>query len=183
MQVFSASRNPTLSTDGIQGTMSLIDDSSLEAPVQHLWNTIIPTWFPSIEGYSMATNSAHLNNNNEPDIIVTHHYKVGVVYYGTQILLVECKPPGDAVRSHGWEDTIEGQFHDDLTATLNASARLYGAVAIGKKVQFFKFDGREAGVTKQLTEISARLDLEANAKEIEDMLNHVKQHAPMWSRS
>ncbi|KAJ5799779.1 uncharacterized protein N7518_001847 [Penicillium psychrosexuale] len=101
-----------------------------------------------------------------------------------QILLVECKRPSRDTPL-GWDDTITGQFLDDLSQTLNFSERLFGAVAIGKKVKFYQFDGK-AQVGQQLAPLhQGILDMDDpnGCSQVEGMMNHIKANAWQWAIS
>lgn len=99
-----------------------------------------------------------------------------------QILLVECKRPSQDTPL-GWNDTIQGQFQDDLQQTLNGSERLFGAVAIGTKLKFYRFDGH-AGLGNYLSPLhQGTLDLSESGDlpEIERMLNYIKANGWQWA--
>lgn len=68
-----------------------------------------------------------------------------------QILMVECKRPSSDTPST-WDDIITGQFADDISQNLNAAERPFGAVAIGTKVRFYRFDGK-AALENQLSQL------------------------------
>lgn len=106
--------------------------------VQVIWQEIVTEWFPGRHGYKWGFKSSTLANNNMPDVTViqvsalVQNPRASQEWAKRQILLVECKRPSSDT-TLGWNDTITGQFEDDLSETLNASKRLFGAVAIGKK--------------------------------------------------
>ncbi|RAK96807.1 uncharacterized protein BO80DRAFT_365600 [Aspergillus ibericus CBS 121593] len=99
-----------------------------------------------------------------------------------QILLVECKRPSSDTPA-GWENTIHGQFLDDLSQTLNASERIYGAVAIGSKVRFYRFDGT-APANQQLVQLhQGTIDMCApnGIGQVESMMNYIKANGWQWA--
>ena len=97
-------------------------------------------------------------------------------------MLVECKRPSSDTPT-GWDNTITGQFLDDLSQTLYASERLYGAVAIGLKVRFFQFDGT-APANQQLVQLhQGTFDMGGpnGIAQVEDMMNYIKANGWQWA--
>ncbi|OQD74647.1 hypothetical protein PENDEC_c010G00167 [Penicillium decumbens] len=92
-----------------------------------------------------------------------------------QTLLVECKRPSRDTPLE-WH---EGQFEDDLTENLNASGRLFGAVAIGKKVRFYQFNGKAPAGQKlaQLHRDTIHMSTDSGIIEVERMMNYIKANA------
>lgn len=127
---------------GFASALNLIKNDSLEETVQFLWNTIVVEWFPSSQGFRLGFKTPSLANNNMPEVVVmeiravAHDYEIAGNYPESQILMIECKRPSADTPSQ-WNTALTGQFRDDLSQTLNRSERLFGALAIGKKVKFF----------------------------------------------
>lgn len=126
-----------------------VEPESHEEVVQMLWRMIVTEWFPGRQGYEYEIKAQVLANDNAPGVVIFQILALNPNPQDSedvmerQILLIECKRPSFDTLS-GWYNTITGQFFDDLTESGNTTNRLYGAVAIGKKVRFFRFDGRGA---------------------------------------
>ena len=174
---------------GFRNTLQLVQPHSLEDTVQSLWQEIVNEWFPGRHGYKWGYKAPTLANDNMPDItviqvmIVTANPSLETGWEERQILLIECKRPSRDTPL-GWGDTINSQFKDDLAQTLNASERLYGAVAIGKKVRFYRFDGRAAPDQElvQLHPGTIDMDIEGSITQVENMMNYIKATGWEWAR-
>ncbi|EAU37318.1 predicted protein [Aspergillus terreus NIH2624] len=131
----------------IRLALYLIKPKSLVEAVQRLWQAIVGAWFPVLEGYHCAVKAQMSTNNNMPDIILQilalrQDPTEADGFIERCILQVKCQRPSlDTLGD--WRDTTSTQFLDSLEATSYAVERLHGAVAIGKKVQFYRYDGRE----------------------------------------
>jgi alpha-D-ribose 1-methylphosphonate 5-phosphate C-P lyase len=76
-----------------------------------------------------------LNPNSEPSVNP---------FTEKQILIIECKKPGEDTPG-GWE-SAETQLEHYCEESGGMGVRVYGAVAIGRKVAFYKYDkARMAG--------------------------------------
>ncbi|KAL3469478.1 hypothetical protein BJX99DRAFT_251965 [Aspergillus californicus] len=121
---------------GFQNALELIRPHILEETVQIAWQLILTEFFPGRVGFKYGFKSPILANNNMPDAMVTEVRLLPVFpggplgWYEQQILLVECKRPS-LDTPDGLEDTLTGQFEDDLSQSLNHTGRLFGAIAIG----------------------------------------------------
>ncbi|KAL4909675.1 hypothetical protein BDW74DRAFT_42462 [Aspergillus multicolor] len=146
--------------------LDFIRPTSNEEPVQNLWQIITTTYFPTIEHYRYGFKAPVLGNSNMPDIvifqIIPDPNPANVLSSPErQILLVECKGPKEDTVA-GWTNTINGQFDDDMSENLNASRKIFGAVAIGKKVKFFSYDFNAAPGTPKRVELhQGAIDLAA----------------------
>ncbi|KAJ5199951.1 Cytochrome b5 [Penicillium cf. griseofulvum] len=84
--------------------------------------------------------------NNIPDstiiqiIQAIHIPEVSFEFIERPIFLVVCRHAGDSPLD--WDDTMQAQFIHRLTENSNSSGRLFGAIAIGKKVIFYLFEGK-----------------------------------------
>ncbi|PWY64614.1 hypothetical protein BO83DRAFT_381842 [Aspergillus eucalypticola CBS 122712] len=169
-------------------TLQLIKPHSLEETVQTFWQVIVGDWFRYDQGYKLGIKGPTLANRNMPDVTVIEVMALQANPRSTpdwaerQILMVECKRPSYDT-PNGWSDTIEGQFFDDLQQNLNHSEKLFGAVAIGTKVKFFRFDGK-APVHRRLTPLHRDvLDLKIPSQlvQVEDLLNYIRANGWQWA--
>ncbi|GKZ81324.1 hypothetical protein AnigIFM56816_005839 [Aspergillus niger] len=169
-------------------TIQLIKPHSLEETVQTLWQGIVHAWFPYEQHYKFGFKGATLANRNMPDVTVIKvmalqpNPRSSPDWAERQIMMIECKRPSYDT-PNGWNDTIEGQFLDDLQQTLNHSEKLFGAVAIGTKVKFFRFDGK-APVNRMLTPLHRdTLDLKIPSQliQVENMLDYIKTNGWQWA--
>ncbi|PLB53283.1 hypothetical protein P170DRAFT_434976 [Aspergillus steynii IBT 23096] len=173
---------------GFFSALQLVKSQSLEEAVQYVWQTIISTWFNSLDGYTVSYKASTLANNNEPDGIAIRvmelapKIELSTDFAERQILLVQCNRPSSDTPA-GWDGIVENRFRDDLSQTLNDSEKLYGAVAIGTKVRFYRFDGK-APYNQQLTQLHAgAIDMNApnGITEVENMMNYVKANGWQWA--
>jgi hypothetical protein len=174
---------------GIASALSAIKPDSHEEVVQMLWQLIVIEWFPSRQGYKYGFKAPLLTGNNAPDVIVIQimervpNPRASGDFTERQIMLVECKKPS-ADTPAGWENTVNGQVFDDLSASGNPSNRLFGAVAIGTKVRFYRFDGNASTRQQQLVQMhGGTIDIATTAgvTQVESWMNHVKQQGWQWS--
>lgn len=171
-------------------TLQLVKPHSLEETVQVVWQEIVTEWFPGRHGYKWGFKGSMLANNNMPDVTViqvralVQNPQASQEWAEHQILLVECKHPSSNTPL-GWHNTITGQFEDDLSETLNTSERLFGAVAIGKKVRFYQFNGRAPHNQKvvQLHQGTFDMDTANGITQVENMMNYIKANAWQWASS
>ncbi|KAL4915380.1 hypothetical protein BDW62DRAFT_203689 [Aspergillus aurantiobrunneus] len=115
-------------------TLDAIKPDSSEHAVQSLWSVITAAYFPSEENYALN----FFGNAGMPTIKVRQ--KKAVVaspspwkasdWGERQILQVEYRRPSEDTPAN-WSSM----------GTLNGLDKLFGAVAIGKRVRFFRFDG------------------------------------------
>lgn len=168
----------------------MVKPGSLEETVQSLWQTIIVEWFPARDGYKYGFKAATLANRNQPDISVIQinalvpNPRNSNHFDERQILLVECKRPSlDTPRS--WNDTLAGQLHDDLAQNINSSNRLFGAVAIGKKVKFYQFDGnaRQDHQVSELHHGTFDMGDPNGVTQVERMMDYIKSNGWRWACS
>ncbi|PYH94557.1 hypothetical protein BO71DRAFT_450028 [Aspergillus ellipticus CBS 707.79] len=178
-----AQRQPRLSQ-----YIKAVKKHSLEETVQVVWQGILSKWFPFRQGYKWGIKGSTLSNNNMPDATVIQVCALrpnpsdSEDWAERQILLIECKRPSKDTPL-GWDDTITGQFTDDLSATLNASGRLFGAVAIGTKVRFYQWDGQVLpdGELCQLHPGTFDLATNDGIQEVENMMNFIKARGWEWA--
>ncbi|KAK7431653.1 hypothetical protein QQZ08_001872 [Neonectria magnoliae] len=135
-----------------------------EEPTQILWNTILTTWFPPVGpmAYKLAIKSPTLASDGEPDAIVIEVRFIGngdvrssTQLLENQIFMVECKS-SEYDTTSGWRNAAT-QLIDYLVDNTNGSTRLFGALAIGTKVEVYEW---QYGRNPPLFPIHAgRLDL------------------------
>ncbi|KAL5587092.1 hypothetical protein FOVSG1_012228 [Fusarium oxysporum f. sp. vasinfectum] len=157
--------------------------SAYEEPIQILWNTILQSWFPAVGGqtaYKLATKASVLANNDQSDAVAIDVRLVGAglvrdstMLMEYQIFMVECKSSEHDSNS-GWASAATQLTHY-MEQNTNVSRRLFGAVAIGTKVQFYEWEYRHN--RSSLRPIHpARLDLgdAGDRQTLETMLDHVR---------
>ena len=183
---------PSLRNLGIQSAVDQIKPNSTDWTIQMLWTCILGAWFPSMDGYRLSHSGpdpTNDSNSNTADAVViqvnrldtSQAQSLGRKFNECQIMHIKCKKPSDDTPL-GWTDTRDAQLLNDLQATQNISHRLFGAVAIGTKVQFYQFDGQKASdQLVPLHEGTLDIDDPAHNPEIERILNHIKTHAWDWA--
>ncbi|KAI9929995.1 hypothetical protein ASPWEDRAFT_35244 [Aspergillus wentii DTO 134E9] len=169
-------------------TLQLVKPESLEDTVQPVWQGIVLEWFLGRDGYKWDFKASTVANNNMLNVTVIQVTALAqnplqvqsTEWTERQILLVQCKRP-----SSDRDDTITSQFKDDLSQTLNSSERLFEAVAIGKKVRFYRFDGRAANNQNlvQLHQGTFDMDNPNGIVQVENMMNYVKANGWQWASS
>ncbi|KAJ5627222.1 hypothetical protein N7528_004649 [Penicillium herquei] len=99
-----------------------------------------------------------------------------------RLLIVRCKRPA-ADTPEVWEETVNGQFLEDLSAfNKNPSKRVFGAIAIGTKVRFYKYDGNNSSaLLMPLHEGTFDLRTEEDLVEVEKTLDYVKAEGWSWA--
>ncbi|KAL4937342.1 hypothetical protein BDV06DRAFT_232643 [Aspergillus oleicola] len=172
--------------------MDAILPTSHEEPVQNVWQIIATTYFPAAAHYRYGFKAPILSNNNMPDAIVIQIQPAQANpdprnpndWTERQIMLIECKRPSLDTPG-GWTATTEGQFDDDCSQTLNASQRLFGAVAIGRKVVFYQFDGTVgvggAGRRVPLHPGTLDLDVQTDFVAMTQCMDQIKTQAWNWA--
>lgn len=186
-------RPPSLSHNlGFWSALYAVSLNSVEKTVQILWQTILTEWFPPSQGYKLGFKSGiFLANNKEPDAIVIQITAVQVdsrvrptELSERQAFQLEFKRPSKDTPQE-WEDTTENQYLDDLVTTGNPSNKLYSAVAIGKKVKLYGFDGK-----KSVTWLDWRsymressISMPRGIAQVEQMMNLVKADGWRWAWS
>ncbi|KAL4952029.1 hypothetical protein BDW69DRAFT_185802 [Aspergillus filifer] len=98
-----------------------------------------------------------------------------------QIMLIECKRP-TLDTPVGRLNTIDGQFEDDCSETLNPSS--FGAAAIGRKVQFFQVNANvPVGGAGRHVPLSGILDLDNNVDcaTMTQRMEQVKNQGWAWA--
>ncbi|KAL4966489.1 uncharacterized protein BDV14DRAFT_198944 [Aspergillus stella-maris] len=172
--------------------LALVTPTTHEEAVQKVWEVVTRSYFPDDESYRTRTKSASQSNNTTPDIKIfkvtarhpDSHWRKPTEWEERQILMIECKRPSRDTLL-GWDDTIMGQFFDDLEATLNASGRLFGAVAIGTKIRFYRYDGQlipadpNILVPLHLGILDIRED--ADYPEIAHWMDYIKLYGYQWA--
>lgn len=174
---------------GIASALASIKPTSNDKVVQILWQSIIATWFPPYEGYKWGFKSPLLTTSNATDGIAIQivacvvNPRLSTDFTEYVIMLLECKRPSDDTPS-GWDNTVKGQFLDDLEAIGNPKAKCFGAVAIGTKVRFYRFDGRQQTLPQKLVQIhQGDIDLSTDAGrfEVGQMMDTVKAQGWQWA--
>ncbi|KAL3456633.1 hypothetical protein BJX64DRAFT_270331 [Aspergillus heterothallicus] len=184
-----ATYTPSLQNNiGFINALQLVKPNSLEETVQMVWQLIVTEWFPGRDGYKYSFKGPSLANGNMPDVTVIEVRAVVQNPRHTphwaerQILLVECKRPSRDTPL-GWEDTLTAQLEEDMSQTLNDSGRLFGAIAIGTKVRFYRYDGRadEGQTTTRLHQGTFDLREPAGISQVENMMNYIKAVGWQWA--
>ena len=102
------------------------------------------------------------------------------------VFLVECRRPSSVTGTESnWTDTVNNQFRENLSRTLNDSKGLFGAVAIGKKVRFYRSDGKKP-YEQQIVQLhQGTFDMGGpdGIVQVEDMMNYIKENAWQWANS
>ena len=170
----------------VRSALSAIKPESHEEVVQILWQAILIEWFPQREGYKFAFKGAVLANDNAPDAVVIRIVAVNTdpqdstEFHECPILMVECKRPSLDTPA-GWENTLQGQALEDLREI--GSNKLFSAVAIGKKVRFYRFHKDAQPELVPLHPNTIDLNNLANEAQVDTMMNFVKQHGYQWAMS
>ncbi|KGO35837.1 Cytochrome b5 [Penicillium expansum] len=171
-------------------TMMLMKPNSLEAAVQDVWQTIIGSWFYPSDGYKWSIKAPILANNNLPDGTVIQVIQVFQIPAATfewiehPIFIVLCKRPSSDTPSLDWDDTMQSEFLHRLSENSNSGGteRLFGALAIGKKVKFYRFDGKTQPNQRlaQLHQDTIDLEKANGPAQVEGMMNYIKINAWLW---
>lgn len=173
---------------GFISALFKIKPHSLEETVQVTWQAIIATWFPVPRGYRCHPKRPCLTNNNMPDAVVIQVIALDPNpinqdedFAERQILLVECKRPSLDTPQE-WDDTVKGQFQDDLSTNLNSSEKDFRAVAIGTKVKFYRFDGQSTSQPLEpLHQGTIDMATDSGITEVERMMDYIKTNAWQWT--
>ena len=74
-------------------------------------------------------------------------------------------------------------FREDLSSTSNDSKKALGAVAIGKKVRFYRFDGKKPYEQQivQLHQGTFDMGTPDGIVQVEDMMNYIMENAWQWA--
>lgn len=172
----------------VLSALSAIEPQSKEKVVQMLWQVIINEWFPPREGYKYPIKTPVLTNDR-PDFVVLQIRAVILdptrenQFIEHLILQIECKRPSFDTPSD-WENTTDHQFLEYLEASGGDSNKMYGAVAIGKKVQFHRYDGTQGTTVQKLVPLHNEpidFDQDGSYEQVEAMLNMIKATAWQWA--
>ncbi|KAK1146028.1 hypothetical protein N8T08_003676 [Aspergillus melleus] len=153
-----AAQMPSLQSNiGFLNTLHSVKPHSSEGAAQYAWQAIVTEWFPGCNGYKWVFKPATPGDSNMPNVT---------------ILREECKPPSN----EEWHSAI---------ATERNGKRLFGAVAVGKKVRFYQFDGREPSgqAVVQLHQDTLDMDDSDDIVQIETWMGYIKMNAWQWSGS
>ncbi|KAJ5611714.1 hypothetical protein N7528_008819 [Penicillium herquei] len=186
---------PTLSlisNIAIRSALIHIKPGSREGTVQDLWNIIVADRFPGREGYRYLWKRPN-NSFNEPHIILIQLYDRPPTSQTSsdfndsddsderKIFLMKCKSaPLDTPPN----DTEEERIFDELLQALSDKGKVFGAVAIGKKVRFYRFgeEDSESGMS-QLHVGTIDLDAPNGMVQVEEILRHIKANSWQWTSS
>ncbi|PLB38548.1 uncharacterized protein BDW47DRAFT_105035 [Aspergillus candidus] len=82
-----------------------------------------------------------------------------------------------------WGDTARSQLKDDVSPSLHASDRLFGALAIGKKVRFYQFNGESLEDQKLVALHQGTIDMDESTgiTHVENMLDYIKANRWNWA--
>ncbi|KAJ5710074.1 hypothetical protein N7493_009666 [Penicillium malachiteum] len=178
-----------LSNVAIRSALRHIKPGSHEGTVQDLWNIIVLDRFPSHEGYKYLWKGPN-NSLHEPHIIIIQLYDRPPTSQNSsdfddsderQIFLMKCRsapldiPPND---------TEEERIFDELLQALNDKGKIFGAVAIGKKVRFYRFEEADSeNSISRLHDGTIDIDDPDGTVQVEEILGHIKANACQWTSS
>ncbi|KZF21609.1 hypothetical protein L228DRAFT_261763 [Xylona heveae TC161] len=141
-----------------RGVTAIIDDitpTSLESKTRSFWITMLPAYFPDTD-YSIEAEP-YLEN------------KTGVA--NGDLLFIESKR-ANVDKPSVWEETERGQLLNHVKANRNANDCAYGAIAIGRKVKFYFYNGKELLFLYGPYSIEVRSDAEAIVKVFDEIKTH-----------
>ncbi|KAH8425419.1 uncharacterized protein LDX57_003172 [Aspergillus melleus] len=156
---------------GFLNTLQSVKPHSPEGAVQYVWQAIVTEWSPGRDGYKWVFKPATPGESNLPNVTV---YQIKPLQNAKewderQILRVECKPPS----SEEWHSTIATELN---------GKRLFGAVAVGKKVRFYQFGRGPSGqAVVQLHQDTLDMDDSDDIVQIETWMDYIKMNAWQWS--
>ncbi|KAJ5724048.1 hypothetical protein N7488_002083 [Penicillium malachiteum] len=80
--------------------------------------------------------------------------------------------------------TEEERIFDELLQALNDKGKIFGAVAIGKKVRFYRFGeaDNESGMS-QLHDGTIDIDAPNGMLQVEEILRHIEANSWQWTSS
>ncbi|KAF4974939.1 hypothetical protein FZEAL_8202 [Fusarium zealandicum] len=146
-----------------------------EAQVRQTWLNILAHNFPPVDGYMIAAEADA--GSGRLDVQVSE-----VVYQGRRdesiFFVVECKNPRYEGAIESWEDAVE-QLFGYLAAVarrerLRPGGRKWGAVSIGKSVQFWKYVEGELSL-RPLHSNALRLDRQYQS--VQQWLDYIKERS------
>ncbi|KAF8246983.1 hypothetical protein K440DRAFT_661717 [Wilcoxina mikolae CBS 423.85] len=143
-----------------------IENDTDEGPVQTAWTNICRHIFDTYD-YLIETN--HRWNTQFPDVIVVGIRGFSTGISGVDLLVVECKRQQENARDTHFDDWASSQLSDQLVESINGS-HIFGAVAIGNKVKFYRLN---AGKSKAKS-ISTILSISEHADEVDLRLEMMK---------
>ena len=177
-----ATYTPSLQRNlGLLNTLQLLKLHNPDETISQLWQPIVTEWFPLHDGYTYRFGVSYIrvialapgpSESNES----------GWLERG--VFLVECRrPSSDSGTESNWSDTVNNQFREDLSSTSNDSKRVFGAVAIGKKVRFYRFDGKKPYEQQivQLHQGTFDMGTPDGIAQVEDMMSYIKENAWQWA--
>jgi hypothetical protein len=159
---------------GFLYTLQSVKPHSLEDAVQSVWQGIVLEWFPGRHGYKWRFWYTITVIRVRA---LTHSPEDSTHWDERQIFVIRCKRPSSDTAS-GWRDTT-GQLQDDLSEISNHPDPLFGAVAIGKKVRFYRFEG-QAPQNQQMVQLHQGIidmDTVNGIAQVEDMMDYVSANS------
>lgn len=121
--------------------------ATTEKPVQILWTTILGTLFPPSGPYKIAFKSPSLPGDERPEgvVIEVQFLGAGSITDPDQLLenpifIVVCKA-SDSGSHDGWQNAAT-QLTYYLENNTNGATQLFGAIAIGTKVELYQWEYR-----------------------------------------
>ncbi|KAL4783798.1 hypothetical protein BJX76DRAFT_357699 [Aspergillus varians] len=149
-------------------TLGAIQPESAENTVKDLWQVITSVYFPFNENYRVdffandtsasvfqIIPAAKNPNPEQPEDWVER-----------QILQVEFRRPS-VDNPANWQSMTEAGFHQQLAIPSNDNRKSFGAVAVGKKVKFFRCDGARVSVPLHQDPIS--LDAQEESSQLQSV--------------
>jgi len=154
-----------------------IEPDSLEYPVQTAWVNLCGKGVFNEDTYYIASNEPR--NSQVPDICVVEIRFFAGGEAGIDVLIIECKRPRDNPTEVDFNELANAQLGDQLTEAMQGS-HLYGAVAIGKMVKFYKMIAEPESGQKIANAVSSILQIDTQAVEVERCLLQIKRDQPMF---
>lgn len=168
-----------------------IKPASAEDVVQTLWTNLLATFFPPTSPYKIAIKSAVLSDSTMPDGVIFEIRNTGTgnprdsrALLEKQIFMVECKRPSKDTDSEWALNGAPAQLMHYMEQTTNVpSNRMYGAVAIGTKVKFYRWDRTASPPLVLLHQDKIDLSESTHRRTFENMILYVRNYAWTWACS
>lgn len=167
----------------LRALLSALDRSPTQAPVLRLWHSIIPGFFPMSEGYATYFKVPNSAKSQIPsaEVFGVRRALCGAddpsEFVQKEILVLICKPPSSDI-PESWK--CENEELRPYMLNLPHSATEQGppgevvAIAIGRRIQFFKWIGGEKTTLEKLDEEPLDMFKEDDANTVAKRLNDIK---------
>jgi hypothetical protein len=134
-----------------------------EGVTSRVWNSILTHIFTLKDGYTTGLEPTFGEDAEDPFLA---HLVLNVEHSEKKILIVESKAPGLEDRKSIWTDGVN-QLEQYL-ATMRTTNRKFGAIAVGRLVQFFEMvgsnliyfqdDGTQYHIDRQCQSVTNKLE-------------------------